>query len=106
MALRRLTDRYQILRYLISVLVALAWPAPAEAAIVRGIEEVISGVFQLPLQTSAGTFNGPPLIGTIVGMANGLITGTGLVAHGALELAASGISIAKTVAPYLLPFLL
>ena len=88
------------------VAVWMAWPARAEAAVVKGILEVLAGVLQLPLQTLAGTFNGPPVLGTVMGAASGLIQGTGLVAHGALELAMSGVSIAKSVAPYLLPFLL
>ena len=88
------------------VAVWLAWPATAEAAIVKGILEVLTGILQVPLQTIAGTFSGPPVLGTVMGAASGLLQGTGLVAHGALELAMSGLSIAKTVAPYLLPFLL
>ena len=84
----------------------LAWPATAEAAIVKGILEVLTGVLQVPLQTIAGTFNGPPVLGTVMGAASGLLQGTGLVAHGALELAVSGVSIAKAVPPYLLPCLL
>mgnify|MGYP001572826571 CR=1 FL=1 len=83
----------------------LAWPATAEAAIVKGILEVLTGVLQIPVQTLGGTFSGPPVLGTVMGAASGLIQGTGLVAHGALELAMSGVSIAKSVAPYLLPFL-
>ncbi|MBI3321405.1 MAG: hypothetical protein HYZ91_03960 [Candidatus Omnitrophica bacterium] len=77
---------------------------PAHAEIVRGVQEVISGVLQVPVSTLAGTFNGPPIIGTLLGVINGLIGGVGLVAHGTLELAASGVSIAKAVAPYVLPF--
>ena len=79
---------------------------PAEAAIVRGITEVLAGLFQLPLSTLAGTFTGPPVIGTVMGAVNGLFSGVGLVAHGALELALSGAAIAKAAAPYVLPFVL
>jgi len=88
------------------VLVLLASPRPAEAAILKGIQQVVSGVFQLPISILTGTFNGPPVIGTVFGAVNGLVSGVGLVSHGAMELAASGVSIAKMVAPYLLPFLL
>ena len=76
----------------------------AEAAIVRGIQEVVGGIFQLPLSILAGTFNGPPVVGTLMGALSGTLKGVGLVAHGALELAASGVSIAKAAAPYILPF--
>jgi hypothetical protein len=77
---------------------------PAEAAIVRGLQEVIAGVLEVPLSTLVGTFTGPPVLGTVFGAVTGIIHGVGLVAHGALEFAASGVSIAKTVGPYLLPF--
>ncbi len=79
---------------------------PAEAAIVRGITEVLAGLFQLPLSTLVGTFSGPPVVGTVLGAMNGLLSGVGLVAHGALELAWSGAAAAKAVAPYVLPFVL
>ena len=84
----------------------LGWMPIAEAAIVRGIQEVLAGVLQIPLSTIAGTFNGPPIIGTLFGALSGAVKGVGLVAHGALELAASGVSLAKTIGPYLIPFLL
>ncbi|MBI3020460.1 MAG: hypothetical protein HYY59_00445 [Candidatus Omnitrophica bacterium] len=79
---------------------------PAEADLIRGVGKIIGGVLQLPLSTLAGTFNGPPIIGTIAGAVTGLVSGVGLVTHGTLELLASGVSIAKTVAPFVLPFLL
>ena len=81
-------------------------PAPAEAALFRGIQEVIMGVLQLPISTLVGTFSGPPVIGTLMGAVTGTVSGVGMVAHGAFELLASGVSLAKTVAPYVLPFLL
>ena len=84
----------------------LSAPAPAEAALFRGIQEVVMGILQLPISTLVGTFSGPPIIGTLMGAVTGAIGGVGLVAHGALELAASGIGLAKTAAPYVLPFLL
>ena len=79
---------------------------PAEAAIFRGLQELIGGVLQLPVQTLVGTFHGPPVIGTLFGAVNGAVQGIGLLAHGTLEIASSGVGIAKMVAPYLLPFLL
>ena len=78
--------------------------APAQADLVRGIEEVVSGILTLPLSTIAGTFSGPPILGTLSGAVTGLLGGVGLVTHGVLELVVSGVSVAKTVAPYVLPF--
>lgn len=86
--------------------ILLGFSPPAQAAIVRGVQEVIMGLLQVPLSTLAGTFSGPPVIGTVAGAVTGLVSGVGLVTHGALELLASGVSIAKTVAPFVLPFLL
>ena len=77
----------------------------AEADLVRGVYELLGGVLQLPLQTLAGTFSGPPVVGTVFGALNGVMRGAGMVTHGALELASSGFSIAKAVAPFVLPFL-
>ena len=87
-------------------LVLLLCAPSAEANVIRGIGKILSGVLLVPLSTLAGTFSGPPLVGTIAGAFNGTVQGVGLVASGALELANSGVAVAKTVAPYLLPFLL
>ena len=115
MALRRLTTQFRVrsaefgVVRCVAILLGISvywWSVPAEAAIVRGIQEVLAGVLQIPLSTIAGTFNGPPIIGTLFGALGGAVKGVGLVAHGALELAASGVSLAKTIGPYLLPFLL
>ena len=86
--------------------VSLLIATPAEAALARGIQEVIAGVLQVPISIIAGTFNGPPVVGTVFGALSGTVQGVGLVAHGALELAASAVSIAKRVGPYLIPIFL
>ena len=91
----------------IALIIGLAAPAPrAEAGLVRGIQEIIAGVLQVPLSTIAGTFGGPPIAGTLFGAASGLFTGVGLVADGALNVVFGALGIAKTVAPYVLPFVL
>lgn len=89
------------------LLAGLVLFAPAaQADIVRGVQEIVGGVLQVPLSTLAGTLNGPPILGTLLGAIGGLVNGLGLVTHGALEIGASGLAIAKTVAPYVLPFVL
>lgn len=80
-------------------------PSVSHAAIVRGIQEIVAGVFELPLSTLAGTFTGPPVIGTLMGVVNGAFRGVGLLASGAFDLAASAVPIAKAAAPFVLPFL-
>ena len=91
----------------LSLLAALVALTPtAEAAVFRGIGEIIAGVFHVPMAILAGTFTGPPVVGTLLGAVNGVTGGLGLVAHGVLELAASAFSVAKTVGPYVLPFVL
>jgi hypothetical protein len=86
--------------------VLLLWAPPAEAAVVKGLMQLIGGVLRVPASILAGTVNGPPLVGTLLGAVNGVVGGVGMVASGALELASSGVAVAKMVAPYLLPFLL
>ena len=79
---------------------------PAEAAVFRGIAKIIGGVFQVPAGILAGTFTGPPVVGTLFGVVNGAVGGVGMVASGLLDLASSALGIAKTVGPYVLPFVL
>ena len=83
----------------------LAWPSPAAADILRGLAELVGGVVEVPLATLVGTFNGPPVIGTAIGAISGVATGVGMVAHGAFELVASAVPLAKAAAPFVLPFL-
>ena len=90
----------------LGVIGVLAAARPAEAALLRGIQDIVTGVLQVPISTLTGTFKGPPVIGTVVGMVGGLIRGIGLVASGAFNIAASGVALAKTAAPYVLPFVL
>jgi hypothetical protein len=89
-----------------ALLTLLLCAPPAEANVIRGIGQILSGVLAVPLTTLVGTFSGPPLVGTAMGAINGTFQGVRLVASGALELVSSGVAVAKTVAPYLLPFLL
>ena len=103
MALRRLTRRLAPIVFVAGLL--LAAPA-AHADIVRGVTKIIGGVLALPMSVLAGTFNGPPIIGTLVGAVNGVFSGVGMVLGGALDVASSAIPLAKAVAPYVLPFIL
>lgn len=89
------------------LVVALAFFAPpAEAGIIKGVQEIVAGILQVPLSTIAGTFGGPPIAGTLFGAASGIFNGVGLVASGALNVAFGALGIAKSVAPYVLPFVL
>ena len=101
MALRRLT------LFCVSVVLCLVIGAtPAQADLIRGLGKIVAGVFAIPVGALVGTLNGPPLLGTVLGVASGAINTIGLVAGGTFEIAASAVPIAKTVAPFLLPFLL
>ena len=91
---------------ILGVVILLLAAGPAEAGILRGIQEIVTGVVQVPLSTLAGTFQGPPVIGTAVGALQGLAGGLGLVASGALNIGLGALGLAKTAAPFLLPFLL
>lgn len=86
--------------------VLLGHPAVAHADIIRGIANLIGAVFEIPRATLAGTFSGPPILGTAVGLLSGTFNSVTMVASGALELLGSAIPIAKTVAPFLIPVFL
>ena len=81
-------------------------PRPAEANVVSGLSKIVAGVFQLPVSILVGTFPGPPVVGTLMGVVNGTIRTVTLVGGGALELAADGAALAKAAAPFVLPFVL
>jgi len=85
--------------------VLLSAPRPAEAGILTGALRIVAGVVRLPLSALAGTFNGPPVVGTLFGVVNGAFQGVGLVTGGALEMAMGGAQLARMAAPLLLPFL-
>ena len=82
------------------------WPSRAEADLIRGLQEIVGGVLQLPISTLAGTFQGPPIVGTIVGALTGAVSGVGLVARGALDIVGSVIPLAKQAVPFLIPIFL
>ncbi|MBI3458363.1 MAG: hypothetical protein HY002_21540, partial [Candidatus Rokubacteria bacterium] len=54
------------------LVVTLGLASPAEAGLIRGIQEVVAGILQVPIATLVGTFSGPPVLGTVLGTANGL----------------------------------
>ena len=89
-----------------AVLISLLMMTTASADIVRGVQKILMGVLGVPLDTIAGTFSGPPIIGTLMGMLHGLFNGVTMVLGGTFELAMDGLSLAKALAPYLLPIFL
>ena len=89
-----------------AVFISLLMPATASADIIRGVGKILMGVLGVPLDTIAGTFSGPPIIGTLMGALRGLFSGVGMVLGGTLEVAMDGLSLAKSLAPYLLPIFL
>ncbi len=70
-----------------------------------GIAKILTGLLALPAGIITGTMHGPPLIGTVFGAVSGAVSGVGLVASGAWDLALGGVAAAKMAAPYVLPFL-
>lgn len=90
----------------IVALLIFACPRAAQANPISAVGKVVAGVLQVPVSIIVGTFSGPPIIGTLLGTANGLLQGTAMVAGGVLELGMDGIALAKMAAPYVLPFVL
>lgn len=88
--------------------VAMQWclgTPSADANIVRGLAEVVAGVFALPMGIIQGTFSGPPVLGTVVGAVSGTINTVTLVAGGAMDIVSGVIPLAQAAAPFVLPFL-
>ena len=89
-----------------AVAVLLLCAPPAHADIIRGLTKILTGVLTLPVSIITGTFSGPPVLGTVLGVVNGAVGGVTMVASGLLDLAASAVPIAKAVAPFLIPVFL
>ena len=84
------------------VAVLLVVPAsPASASLGNGLAYLIGGVFEPVRQTLAGTFGGPPILGTVFGLLGGTLRGAMMVARGALEL----VPVAAKLAPLIPVFL-
>ena len=90
---------------LVVVILLVARPVPADADILRGLLRIIGGVLEVPRATLAGTFSGPPILGTAVGLLSGTLNGLGMVAGGALETVISAIPFAAKLAPLIPVFL-
>ena len=84
------------------VAVLLVVPAaPASASLGAGLQYLVAGVFEPVRQTLAGTFGGPPILGTAFGLLGGTLRGALMVTRGALEL----IPVAAKLAPLIPVFL-
>ena len=79
----------------------LAPASPASASLGAGLQYLIAGVFEPVRQTLAGTFGGPPILGTAFGLLGGTLRGALMVTRGALEL----IPVAAKLAPLIPVFL-
>ena len=86
-------------------LLVLGLGPPASADLMRGIGSVIAGVFEIPRATLAGTMNGPPLIGTLVGALGGTLNAISLLTSGLFDLAGSAVTLGVKAAPFVLPFI-
>ena len=82
-------------------MLCVGWPRPASADLVRGVEYIVAGVFEVPRATLAGTFGGFPIVGTVFGFLGGTLRGLAMVTRGTLEL----IPVAAQLAPLIPVFL-
>ena len=80
-------------------------PSAAQADVLRGLMRVVGGVLEVPRDILAGTFSGPPILGTVAGALVGTLRGAAMVTSGALEAVVSSIPIAAKLAPYIPVFL-
>ena len=101
MALRRLNRGRCVLAAALLAVGLVAMPGRADADLIRGLGTIISGVFAVPEGIIAGTLNGPPIIGTIVGALAGTLNGVKMVTFGTLEVAGSAVPLALKLLPFL-----
>ena len=80
-------------------------PQRAEAGIAGGVLKLVAGVLELPRAILVGTFSGPPIVGTVMGVVTGAFNTVSLVASGTLELIGAAIPIAAKAAPLIPIFL-
>jgi hypothetical protein len=68
---------------------ALAAAAPEEPSVLRGAAQVVGGpLVEFPKTVLDATFTGPPLVGTLVGVAAGIAKGLQTSVAGVIEIAA------------------
>ncbi len=94
----------------LSLIVTMVMIPPIRAAyadndLVGGVGDIVTGVLAIPFDVLAGTFNGPPVIGTIGGALHGTIYALSSVTRGLLRLIGVAIPIAEKVAPLIPIFL-
>ena len=81
------------------VITLLARPSVAHADLVRGLMRMVGGVLEIPRATMVGTFTGPPIVGTALGMLMGVVNGVTMVASGLVETVVSAVPLALKAAP-------
>ncbi len=90
---------------LIAATILFMVPPTAHADILRGLVEIVAGVLEVPRSTLAGTFSGPPIVGTLAGVLTGAVRGVGLLASGAFDVVAGVVPLAIKAAPFIPIFL-
>ena len=80
-------------------------PARADNDLLGGVADIVGGVFALPMDTLAGTFSGPPIIGTIGGLLHGAFHALGQTTRGVFRLVGVAIPLAAKAAPLIPLFL-
>ena len=98
----------RIYLFLISGLFCLgvsAAPAHADNDLIGGLTDVVQGALAIPMGTLAGTFGGPPIIGTIGGALQGALNTIGYTTRGLLRLVGVAVPTAASLAPLIPLFL-
>ena len=78
--------------------VARAADNPISGA-VGGVGDILQGALAIPIGALAGTFSGPPILGTLNGAFRGTFQTLGLTARGLMRIARGGIPLAMKVLP-------
>ena len=73
--------------------------------LIGGVGDILQGVFALPMGILAGTMSGPPILGTVMGVVNGAMGTLQYTLRGTFRVLGAVIPLAKSAAPFVLPFL-
>lgn len=97
--------KLRIVSFLIAVILICGAANTAEAGIMRGVGYVAAGLFEIPRSVIAGTFGGPPIIGTVFGLVSGVFRTVGFATRGAMEIVGSAVPLAMKLVPLIPVFL-
>lgn len=81
-------------------------PVYAQPDLFGGISDLVMGALAIPIDVLAGTFSGPPILGTVNGALGGVFQTLAFATRGTFRLLGVVLPLAEKAAPFVLPFVL